>query len=73
MRAIKNSFSIVILCICFSCISLVAKADPDPWDDEQIDVPIDGGLSLLIAAGLMIGVKKGYNCYQDRRAKNKVN
>lgn len=39
----------------------------DPDTDPNIPCPIDGGLSLLIAAGIGIGAKKAYN---DRKRKN---
>ena len=29
-------------------------------------VPIDGGLTLLVAAGVAYGVKKNYKYYKDR-------
>ena len=38
------------------CISSIAMAQPDPGGD--VDVPIDGGLSLLIAAGAGYGAKQ---------------
>ena len=49
-------------------ISLLAQ-DPGGFDDPTagIDVPIDGGLSLLIAAGVGYGIKK----VRDERKKSK--
>lgn len=33
--------------------------DPEGWDDNSsADTPVDGGLSLLIAAGASYGIKK---------------
>lgn len=46
-------FLIVIICLC--CYTK-AQAQVDPGLDP--DVPIDGGLSLLVAAGVGYGVKK---------------
>jgi hypothetical protein len=40
-----------------------AQIDPPP---DPIDTPIDGGLSILLAAGVGYGVKKAYN----KRKKN---
>jgi hypothetical protein len=34
-----------------------AQTDPPP---DPIDTPIDGGLSILLAAGIGYGVKKAY-------------
>lgn len=42
---------------------MIAIAQPDPGDDP--DLPIDGGVGLLIAAGVGYGVKMA----KDRKAK----
>ena len=53
---------IMLLCIALPMVTL-AQGPPDP-DDA---VPIDGGLSLLVAAGVAYGAKK----YRDaKKAKN---
>ena len=44
---------------------MLVIAQPDPGGDP--DVPIDGGLSLLLAAGVGYVAKKGY----DARKKNR--
>lgn len=44
------------------------KAQPDPGADP--DVPIDGGVSLLIAAGVAYGAKKAYDKGKMTRKKN---
>jgi len=42
----------------------VQAQNPDPWDDaDSADVPLDGGLSLLLAAGIGYGASK----YHDRK------
>lgn len=51
---------IMIICMALPMITL-AQAPDDPND-----VPIDGGLSLLVAAGAAYGVKK----YREHRKKN---
>ena len=51
---------IIILCLWLPLGSF-AQGPPDPQD-----TPIDGGLSLLLAAGAAYGVKK----YRDSRKKN---
>jgi hypothetical protein len=50
---------LLLLCIALPMITL-AQGPPDPED-----TPIDGGLSLLLAAGAAYGVKK----YRDGRKK----
>lgn len=47
--------SLALLCIALPVICL-AQGPPDPED-----TPIDGGLSLLIAAGAAYGIKKYHN------------
>ena len=54
---------IMLICIALPMITL-AQGPPDP-DDA---VPIDGGLSLLVAAGTAYGVKK----YRNYKKKNSV-
>ncbi len=50
-----NSLLILLCCICLPLITL-AQGPPDPDD-----TPIDGGLTLLLAAGAAYGVKKYRN------------
>ena len=60
----KIILSIVVLIIIFMLPAIVhAQGAPDPGGDP--DVPIDGGLSLLLAAGVGYVAKKGY----DKRRK----
>lgn len=54
-------FRTLALIICIG-LPLFTFAQPDP----PADTPIDGGLSLLLAAGVGYGVKK----YRDSRKKN---
>ncbi|WP_234733938.1 PID-CTERM protein-sorting domain-containing protein [Tellurirhabdus bombi] len=44
------------LLICFVCLSTLAIAGPPPAESA----PIDGGLSVLLAAGAAAGVRKAY-------------
>ncbi len=57
----KSLISSIILALCLALPFLaLAQGAPDPND-----VPIDGGLSVLLAAGVGYGVKK----YRDGRRK----
>ncbi len=48
-------------------VLLFAQPGPgDPGDDPDPAVPFDGGLTLLVAAGIGYAAKKGY----DRRKKS---
>lgn len=49
--------------LCFVvCLGLTSNAQPgsgpDGFDDEPIDTPIDGGIGILVAAGLTYGYKR---------------
>lgn len=58
-----RSFPLVVTILCLLIPSLLlAQGPPDPED-----TPIDGGLSVLLAAGAAYGVKK----YRDSRKKDK--
>lgn len=63
-----------VLIILFNSYYSLAQCDPDDpgtpngCDPTDIDdVPIDGGASVLIAAGVAYGLKKAY----DKRKQNK--
>ena len=59
---------LVIICLMLSMAPLDGFAQGDPGCDPLDPLcPIDGGLSLLIAAGIGIGAKKAYD------AKKKAN
>ncbi len=51
--------------VCLILLVTIVKAQPDLPDDP--DVPIDGGLSLLVAAGI------GYGAKALKKAKEKRN
>jgi hypothetical protein len=44
----------------FMSLPLISLAQPG-GDDDVVDVPIDGGISLLVVAGVGYGAKKIYN------------
>jgi hypothetical protein len=54
IKRILNIQTLVLLIVLFSPILLYAQ--PDPGDDP--DVPIDGGLSVLLAAGVGYGISE---------------
>ena len=56
-------FSLFMLPIC--CF-----AEPDPFDEDAEDVPIDGGISMLVAAGIGYGIKKMYKKNTDNNDSN---
>ena len=61
----KNFFKLLVLAVAM-CLPALVNAQTDP-PTEPVDVPIDGGLSLLLAAGVAYGVKKGYSNHKKKR------
>jgi hypothetical protein len=55
IKSILNIQTVILLIVLFSPILLNAQPS-DPGDDP--DVPIDGGLSFLLAAGVGYGIKE---------------
>ena len=47
----------IIMIICL-CLPSIIFAQGDPGADPDTTVPVDGGLSILAAAGVAYGVKK---------------
>jgi hypothetical protein len=52
----KKYFPILLMLVITS-LPFIAMAQPGFGDDTD-DVPVDGGLSLLVAAGVGYGIKK---------------
>ncbi len=64
---LKIFYIILIIFIALSFSQkLLAQADPPP---DPVDTPIDGGLSLLLAAGIAYGAKKGYDNMKNKKTK----
>ena len=55
----KNFFSVFALAL-FLSLPFIASAQPG-GDDDVVDAPIDGGISLLVVAGVGYGARKLYN------------
>jgi len=53
----KQNSKMLLLMVVLSVTAIAAYAGPDGFGSDP-DTPIDGGISLLIAAGVGIGVKK---------------
>ncbi|MBU3663502.1 MAG: hypothetical protein FGM41_09940 [Bacteroidetes bacterium] len=54
----------VILLFALTFLSTSIMAQPG-FDDDTDDVPVDGGISLLMAAGIGYGIKR----IKDKRSK----
>lgn len=51
----------------------MAQGPGDPGPDPDIKVPFDGGLSLLLAAGVSYGLKKAYDKRKQQQEENTPN
>jgi len=63
MKKFTQQIIIVLLFLTTPLFIDVASAQPPPPDPEPI--PLDGGLSILIAAGIAYGARKVYKNQQD--------
>ncbi len=63
----KSSFTVIIICA-FMCMSTQIFAGNGHGHDRVSQAPLDGGVSLLIAAGIGYGVKK----IRDKRKKDRI-
>lgn len=67
----KNNTVIKLLLACFTIvIPICLMAQPPGFEQDTNDVPIDGGLSLLLAAGIGYGIKRKFKQENDAK-KNK--
>ena len=57
-RNIKLLLALSIIVIVFCCLPSLVFAQSDPGGDPDVTVPVDGGLSILAAAGVAYSVKK---------------
>jgi hypothetical protein len=55
---IKISTIQIIVMLAVICLPTLLHAEPGFPDDVPDEVPVDGGLSLLVAAGVVYGIKK---------------
>ncbi len=62
----KRSIYLFIAAIIAVCFPLFTTAQGGGLPPAPADVPIDGGLSLLLAAGVGYGIKK----YREQRKKD---
>lgn len=59
MKKAIRAFCILGLTLCLCSTSNAQPGSgPDGFDDEPVDAPIDGGVSILVMAGIAYGYKK---------------
>jgi hypothetical protein len=57
MKYLQQHIKLYLVLIVLFVLPILVNAQP-VFDDDVNDVPIDGGLSLLVAAGVGYGAKK---------------
>ncbi len=67
MKLLQQHIKFYLVLIVLFVLPILVNAQPI-FDDDVNDVPIDGGLSLLLAAGVGYGAKK---MRQSKSAKKK--
>ena len=72
MKKANQDIRLMIVMMIVLCMPLlsIAQLPPDPGGSP--DVPIDGGLSVLLAAGAGYIVKKGYDARKKKQENNKA-
>jgi hypothetical protein len=64
---LKSVLTLAVYAVALLCLPALVYAQGDPGPDPD-PIPFDGGLSMLIAAGVAYGAKKAY----DKRKKDKA-
>jgi len=63
----KNIIKISFALLLALAIGTSAFAQGEPgFDDDVEDTPIDGGIGLLVGAGIAYGIKKAYNLKKEK-------
>jgi hypothetical protein len=62
-----RSLSLSLLLITLMMISVGVQAQPGGLDDDPgSSVPVDGGISVLLGAGIYLGARRMKNRYMDK-------
>jgi hypothetical protein len=61
----KKALAFILVIFCSIFITLPAMAQG--FDEDVEDTPIDGGISLLIAAGIGLGAKKVHQARKNHK------
>lgn len=60
----------IMILFCFCLLPALLLAQPPGFEQDTNDVPIDGGLSILLAAGIGYGIKRKFK-KEDEAENNK--
>lgn len=56
----------IIILLLFAILPIISFAQPG-GDEDVLDVPLDGGISLLLVAGVGYGAKKLYSLREKKQ------
>jgi len=74
MNKLFIGFIFAMMVLALPVMVTAQEEDPDDgsWNDEAPDeVPVDGGLTLLVATGIGYGIKKANDMRQKRKSGEK--
>ena len=67
----KSTFKFIasiLVSLMITAVAFSQAQDPPAFGDNVTDlVPLDGGLSILVAAGISLGAKKAYDYSRKRK------
>lgn len=67
IKMLHTKFIIYLAAFLLINLEAFSQTDPPAFDTNTQDlVPLDGGLSLLLAAGVALGAKKAYQYRKDK-------
>jgi hypothetical protein len=59
MKQVSKKAKMFMLVMMMSlAIPMLVHSQPPPPDGDDVDTPFDGGISLVLAAGAVLGAKK---------------
>ncbi len=71
MKRIKIQIAYVLVLIFICCATATAQPEENGGDPPNNDAPLDGGLSVLLAAGVGYGVKKARDSRKSKKGNYK--
>lgn len=67
MKRVSIYSKILLAALLFISTTTIAKAQQPPDEPDPLNAPIDGGVSLLIAAGVAYGAKKAHEHRKNKK------
>lgn len=59
MKQVSKRVKMLMLAMLMAlAVPMIVHSQPPPPDDDDVDTPFDGGISLVIAAGSVLGIRQ---------------